>query len=265
MAAAAPKLAGAFTRFAGFAGDVGSGLTDTQRLAFLSAASKPAVIKTLIKANPDAFLPIFKMMDQVDIDLIKASLDAPTVAKLRKAVTDSGDAALASKMFPDGATVRTVLTIGAGAGLIAYLDDKFKDEEKDYKNCMAGCVPHNWDVYKQGGVKASELKYSTVETLPEYQITPIENQPYCVSPNKKCEEYCKPKCKEETKADIPFMDAPGRFLNKGAEGAGGLLNGLFGGLLDGLGLDTSTIGYASSASSSMCCLFVVLMLYQQFK
>lgn len=262
MAAAAPKLSGAFTRFAGFAGDVGSGLTDTQRLAFLSAASKPAVIKTLIKANPDAFLPVFKMMDQVDVDLIKASLDAPTVAKLRKAVTDSGDAALASKMFPDGATVRTVLTIGAGAGLIAYLDDKFKDEEKDYKNCMAGCVPHNWDVYKQGGVKASELKYSTVETLPEYQITPIENQPYCVSPNKKCEEYCKPKCKEETKADIPLFDSPLNPFNPDSPfNPFTWIERLFG----GFGLDTSTIGYASSASSSMCCLFVVLMLYQQFK
>jgi len=177
---AAARLAGAFRRFAGFAG---TGKAGSQSALVAAAAADPTVIKAFIKANPEAFLPVFKAMNKADADIILKNLDAGTVTKLRKAVADSGDAALASKMFPDGATVRTVLAIGAGAGLIAYLDDKFEDEEEDFKNCMAGCVPHNWDEYEQGGVNASELTYSTPETLADYQITPIENQPYCVSPN----------------------------------------------------------------------------------
>ena len=260
---AAAKLAGAFRRFAGVAG---TGKAGSQSAAVAAAAANPAVIKAVMKANPEAFLPVFRALGKVDTDLILKNLDASTIAKLKKAVGDSGDAALAKKMFPDGATVRTVLAIGAGAGLIAYLDDKFEDEEEDFKNCMAGCVPHNWNEYEQGVVKASELKYSTVETLPEYQITPIENQPYCVSPNEKCEEYCKPKCKEETKADIPLLDSPLNPFNPDSPfNPFKWLGRASGGLLDSFGLDTSTIGYASSASSSMCCLFVVLMLYQQFK
>lgn len=250
---AAAKLAGAFRRFSGASsGSAKVPVTITSEVLVAAIKNLPA----------DAFLPAFKALKQADVDLILKNLDAASVAKLRKGVTDSGDAALASKMFPDGATVRTVLAIGAGAGLIAYLDDKFKDEEKDFKNCMAGCVPHNWNEYEQGVVKASELKYSTVETLPEYQITPIENQPYCVSPNEKCEEYCKPKCKEETKADIPLLDSPLNPFNPDSPfNPFTWIERLFG----GFGLDTSTIGYASSASSAMCCLFVVLMLYQQFK
>jgi len=260
---AAVRLAGAFRRFAGFAG---TGKAGSQSALVAAAAADPTVIKAFIKANPEAFLAVFKAMNKADTDIILKNLDAGTVTKLRKAVADSGDAALASKMFPDGATVRTVLAIGAGAGLIAYLDDKFEDEEEDFKNCMAGCVPHNWDEYEQGGVNASELTYSTPETLADYQITPIENQPYCVSPNEKCEEYCKPKCKEETKADIPLFDSPLNPFNPDSPfNPFKWLERAFGGLLDAFGLDTSTIGYASSASSSMCCLFVVLMLYQQFK
>lgn len=238
-----------------------AGLSSALKAQLKTAFSNTTLFKTMLDTNPDAIIDVFKRMDDVDLKKIGDSLDATGTTKLKKALSDSGNLSLSAKMFPDGATVRTGLAIGAGVGLLAYLDKKFEDEEEDFKNCMAACVPHNWDQYEQGGIQASELEYSTEETLKDYQITPIDNQPYCVSPNKKCEEYCQPKCDEETKSDLPFSSVPER----AAEEAGGLLKSLFGGLLDGLGLDTSTIGYASSASSSMIMVIMVVMLMQQFR
>jgi hypothetical protein len=238
-----------------------AGLSSALKAQLKTAFSNTTLFKTMLDTNPDAIIDVFKRMDDVDLKKIGDSLDATGTTKLKKALADSGNLSLSAKMFPDGATVRTALTIGAGVGLLAYLDKKFEDEEEDFKNCMAACVPHNWDQYEQGGIQASELEYSTEETLKDYQITPIDNQPYCVSPNKDCEEYCQPKCDEETKSDLPFSSVPER----AAEEAGGLLKALFGGLLDGLGLDTTTVGYASSASASMCSLVLLLMLMQQFR
>lgn len=238
-----------------------AGFSSALKAQLKAAFSNSTLFKTMIDTNPDAIVDVFKRIDDVDLKKIGDSLDASSATKLKKALADSGNLSLSAKMFPDGATVRTALAIGAGVGLLAYLDDKFEGEEEDFKNCMAACVPHNWDQYEQGGIQASELEYSTEETLEDYQITPIDNQPYCVSPNKDCEEYCQPKCDEETKSDLPFSSVPER----AAEEAGGLLKSLFGGLLDGLGLDTTTVGYASSASASMCSLVLLLMLMQQFR
>ena len=238
-----------------------AGFSTALKAQIKAAFSSSQLFKRMLDTNPDAIVDVFKRIDDVDLKKIGDSLDAASATKLKKALADSGNLSLSAKMFPDGATVRTALAIGAGVGLLAYLDKKFEDEEEDFKNCMAACVPHNWDQYEQGGIQASELEYSTEETLEDYQITPIDNQPYCVSPNKKCEEYCQPKCDEETKSDLPFSSVPER----AAEEAGGLLKALFGGLLDGLGLDTTTVGYASSASASMCSLVLLLMLMQQFR
>lgn len=262
----ATALLRAFTNFINIAKRSSSGVSSTRKMGLPPAGSDPTLIKGAIEEVPGAFLTVFKnsSLSKSDAQAIVASLNPKGLAKLRKAVIDSGDTALAAKLFPDGATIRTVLAIGAGAGLIAYLDDKFKDSEEDFKDCMAGCLPHNWHEFKQGNVESTELEYSTPESLATYQITPIDNQPYCTSPNEKCEAFCQPVCKEETKPDIPLYDSPLNPFDPDSPFNPATWFKRFFGDLD-LGIDTSMIGYASSASSAMCCLLVTLMLVMQFK
>ena len=191
----------------------------------------------LIMSQPGLYRGAFKNM--ADADLIRIIDDltltgkaaflkkADAATKLRLGLTD--DAAAAAKKMDEFATTggKTVksgskefwtaigngtLVIG-GLALLAWIDDKFEDAEEEYKNCMAGCLPHNWDAYDQEVITSSELLYSNATSLTEYQITPIPKQPYCTDPNVECEEYCDPKCDELSKVDIPFADSPLNPLN----------------------------------------------------
>jgi len=154
--------------------------------------------------------------------------------------------------------VQTGVMVGAGAGLLMWIDKKFEKEKEDYKNCMSGCLPHNWDEYDYGDLQKSDLQYSTPETLEQYQITPIEGQPYCRATIEDCEGYCDERCEEESEARIPILDPMRDLTERGAEGLGDIFKALFGGLFEGMGLDTSMVGYASSASS--CMMFMVMMI-----
>jgi hypothetical protein len=157
--------------------------------------------------------------------------------------------------------IQTGVMVGAGAGLLMWIDKKFEDREEEYKNCMAGCLPHNWDEYEYGNLEKSDLQYSTPETLEEYQITPIDGQPYCKAEMDDCSEFCDQRCEEESEdVRIPFIDPLRDVTREGAEGLGDILNALFGGLFEGMGLDTSMVGYASSASASMIMVFAFVML-----
>ena len=157
--------------------------------------------------------------------------------------------------------IQTGVMVGAGAGLLMWIDKKFKDREEEYKNCMAGCLPHNWDEYEYGNLEKSDLQFSTPETLKEYQITPIDGQPYCKAEMDDCGEFCDQRCEEESEdVRIPLIDPLRDLTREGAEGLGDILKALFGGLFEGLGLDTEMVGYASSASSSMIMVFAVVML-----
>ena len=236
-------------------GDIG----DTLASSIRAVAANPTAMKVLIKAQPEAFIPIFKVMDDVDLKAIYKSMDADGKAKLARAFSDTGNLALLRRMVPDSSVLKTALVVGAGAGLLAWLDDKFEDSEEEFKNCMAGCLPHNWDAYDQNTIEAVDLKYSTPETLEEYQITPIDNQPYCVRPNQECEEFCKPKCEELSEVDIPFWDSPVNPLNPDSP-----FNPLkwLERLLPDLDLsflDPTIIAGASSACSSLMLLLVIMM------
>lgn len=158
-------------------------------------------------------------------------------------------------------SIRLGAVFGAGYGLLMWIDDKFKDREEEYKNCMAGCLPHNWDEYEYGNLEKSDLQYSTPETLKEYQITPIDGQPYCKAEMDDCGEFCDQRCEEESEdVRIPLIDPLRDVTREGAEGLGDILNALFGGLFEGMGLDTSMVGYASSASASMIMMIMLVML-----
>ena len=186
-----------FTRFLGQmnAGDLKSiynSLTDTAKTNFLS------------KADPSV--------------IAKLDIDDATVTSARQGGATGTDVPIRN---PDGtiksvkygspefwSTVRSGGYVVAGFGLLSWIDKKFEDSEEEYKNCMAGCLPHNWDAYDQGNLDASDLQYSNVTSLEEYQITPVPKQPYCASPNVECEDYCKPKCEELSEVDIPLWNSP---------------------------------------------------------
>jgi len=157
--------------------------------------------------------------------------------------------------------IQTGVLVGAGAGLLMWIDKKFEDREEEYKNCMAGCLPHNWDEYEYGNLEKSDLQYSTPETLEEYQITPIDGQPYCKAEMDDCGKFCDKRCEEESEnVRIPLIDPLRDLSREGAEGLGDILKALFGGLFEGMGLDTSMVGYASSASSSMIMMVLLIMM-----
>lgn len=235
------------------------GVSDTFATRVISAASDIDFMKSLIKTQPESFIPIFKAMDDVDLNAIYKAMDADGKAKLAKAFSNTGNLALLRRMVPDSSVLRTALVVGAGAGLLAWLDEKFEDSEEEFKNCMAGCLPHNWNAYDGDDTGETELIYSTPETLEDYQITPVANQPYCVSPNEECEEFCQPKCEELSEVDIPLWDSPVNPFNPDSP-----FNPLkwLERLLPDLDLsflDPTIITGASSACSSLVLLLVIMM------
>lgn len=243
------------------------GMTDEGKQVFRSKITDPDLLKK---------------MDEVDgISSSARRLADETQAAAAAARRSADDAASFAKRaedvdvtMPDGSkkkvkygseefwkSIRLGATFGAGYGLLMWIDKKFKDREEEYKNCMAGCLPHNWDEYEYGNLEKSDLQYSTPETLEEYQITPIDGQPYCKAEMDDCGEFCDQRCEEESEdVRIPLIDPLLDLSREGAEGLGDILNALFGGLFEGLGLDTEMVGYASSASSSMIMVFAFVML-----
>jgi|TARA_R110000851_G_scaffold77368_2_gene170017 hypothetical protein len=249
--------------------------------------TNPALMRNVMDKNPDAFTKVFKQMGDApggadDLVTLGRTLDSSTKAKLITAFDDAGDVATKAKMFPDEAAASAALKnkpikfkdgtsakygskefwdaiklgamIGAGYGLLKWIDDKFEDAEEEYKNCMAGCLPHNWDAYDQEVITSSELLYSNATSLTEYQITPIPKQPYCAEPSEKCEEFCDKKCDELTEVKLPFADSPlNPFNNDSPLNPFKWLERL---LPDGF--DTTLISGASSASSLAVVALVVM-------
>jgi hypothetical protein len=135
--------------------------------------------------------------------------------------------------------------------LLAWIDKKFEEAEEEYKNCMAGCLPHNWDEYDSGTLDKSKLKYSTVETLKEYGLEPIDNQPYCKKTIKDCGKFCDEKCEKETEVDLPGSSAAPGILDK-------FRRALESFLPDIPGVDPTIISFASSASSMLMFMLIIM-------
>ena len=104
----------------------------------------------------------------------------------------------------------TLLTGGLVAGGVLYLDDKYKQEEKDVKDCMKVCLPDNWDDHAYGDLDKSDLKYKELSDVGSAE------QPICTPQIENCGAYCGDKCKE-----IHDYDAPGSGLVGGLAGDAG--------------------------------------------
>ena len=179
--------------------------------------------------------------------------DAADATRGARRADDAGDAggkAQKSSFLKENAG--TLLAGGLVAGGVLYLDDKYKQEKEDVKDCMKVCLPDNWDSYAYGELDKSELKYKEIADVG------TDEQPLCTAEIEDCGEYCGDKCKE-----IHDFDAPGSGLAEGlagdlGEGLGGVFKSIFGGLFEGMGLDTNMVAISSSVSS--CLVFMILMI-----
>lgn len=167
---------------------------------------------------------------------------------------DASDAAKARKSSFLSKNAGTLLTGGLVAGGLYYLDQNYKEEKEAVKDCMKVCLPDNWDDHAYGDLDKSDLKYKELSDVGSAE------QPICTAEIDECGAYCGDKCQE-----IHDFDAPGSSLAEGlagdvGEGLGGIFKSVFGGLFEGTGLDTSVVGYASSASSSMICMVLMIII-----
>ena len=191
------------------------------------------------------------------------------VAILKKISEDKTSGTLSKKMgdFADGldATCRrapTICTIGrgltylgvgtatvvGGLKLYEYLDDDNTQE------CMAACLPTDWDESEESGYgdkKWKDLNFRTYEQLQEdYGDSNIDssNQPLCTKNTTNCKKMCSDRCGELNKSFMDRVLDPAKDLTKSvAEGAGDVassglsafLEGIFG---DGMGI-VAIIGF----------------------
>lgn len=231
-----------------------------------SPANLGKLIKTAVDSNPDAIAKAIGKMKSADATNLLKNLDETTQLKLLKSL-DEVDPATANKLrknlskkIPNAKDIaKQALTIGAGAGALFWVDQKFKDASEKFKDCMAGCVPENWDEYDSGSLEKSDLKYSNLESLTARDMEPIENQPYCTEKIDNCGIYCKQKCDAESEVDLPGSD----LFGGGGKFVGGLFGDTFSGLLDGLGLGDFGGGVGTAVSSgasliSSCMMLIVV-------
>ena len=262
------------------------GVAAAKPLANVNADTLQRVISTIAKNNPEIMIRAMDNMEPENITKILESMNVasrtkiyskladvdPTIAdKIRKAggqVDGTAGAATkvpktADELAAEAATrkefwsaVKQGSVIGAGAGLLMWIDKKFEESEEDFKDCMAACIPENWHEYDGGDLKKSELKYSTLDSLDERGIEPIANQPYCTKKINDCGEYCGKLCKDETEVDLPGTN----LVTGGAGFFGGLLNDTFGSFTQGLGFPEGSTPMISSGMSGCVFFMLIIML-----
>jgi hypothetical protein len=230
-------------------------------------------ILSMVLSQPKKFTSLLNKIDNKTLSNIVDSMKPGARDKFLKnadpSVTkrlnlDSVAAKNVDVRFPDGSTksvkygspgfwnaVSNGATILGGLTLLAWIDKKFEKAEEEYKNCMAGCLPHNWDEYDSGTLDKSNLKYSTVETLKEHGLEPIGNQPYCKKTIKDCGKFCDEKCEKETEVDLPGSSAATGILDK-------FRRALESFLPDIPGVDPTIISFASSASSMLMFMLIIM-------
>lgn len=258
---------------ADFARSAGAGLSSMRSSDGLFKNFTDLQILKIVLGNPENYTRVLKNIDNKTLSNIVDSMKPGARDKFLKnadpSVTkrlnlDSVAAKNVDVRFPDGSTksvkygspgfwnaVSNGATILGGLTLLAWIDKKFEEAEEEYKNCMAGCLPHNWDEYDSGTLDKSKLKYSTVETLKEYGLEPIDNQPYCKKTIKDCGKFCDEKCEKETEVDLPGSSAASGLLDK-------FRRALESFLPDIPGVDPTIISFASSASSMLMFMLIIM-------
>ena len=258
-------------KVSGNSGDQAVMVARRNSLADAMKSLDPAVLKAAYNSKPTTFmknLEVFNKADQIKIakKVDDATLSAK-ITKMKSADEVGGTAAKGTTKYDTAQTLIKYTAAGiAGFTLINYLYKKYDDEEKIYRNCMAACLPHNWDEYQYGAIKEDELEYSTPDSIREYQIEPIPNQPYCKR-GMECENFCGVTCGEEAKADIPLLDLPGNVAGSAAgatgQAAGQVTGGLFGGTLEGLGAGGPGSMGASAVSAILVMAFFIFFLLRK--
>lgn len=175
--------------------------------------------------------------------------DLADAARASRKTDDLADAAKKSKKLSDEA--KALIAGGVGLGAVYYLDQQYKNEKEEVKDCMKVCLPENWDDHKYGDLKKSELKYR--------EISDAGDQPVCTTEIDECGLYCGEKCKELHDYDAPGSGLLGGLAGDVGEGAGDLFSGLFGGLFEGLGIDSNTAMIGSSVSFICCCMLIIMI------
>jgi hypothetical protein len=255
----------------GSGGDQAVVVATRNSLADAMKSLDPAVLKAAYNSKPTTFMKNLEVFNKADQIKIAKKVDDATlsskVTKMKSADEVGGTAAKGTTKYDTAQTLIKYTAAGiAGFTLINYLDKKYDDEEKIYRNCMAACLPHNWDEYQYGAIKEDELEYSTPDSIKEYQIEPIPNQPYCKR-GMECENFCGVTCGEEAKADIPLLDLPGNVAGSAAgatgQAAGQVTGGLFGGTLEGLGAGGPGSMGASAVSAILVMAFFIFFLLRK--
>jgi len=255
----------------GSGGDQAVVVATRNSLADAMKSLDPAVLKAAYNSKPTTFMKNLEVFNKADQIKIAKKVDDATlsskVTKMKSADEVGGTAAKGTTKYDTAQTLIKYTAAGiAGFTLINYLDKKYDDEEKIYRNCMAACLPHNWDEYQYGAIKEDELEYSTPDSIREYQIEPIPNQPYCKR-GMECENFCGVTCGEEAKADIPLLDLPGNVAGSAAgatgQAAGQVTGGLFGGTLEGLGAGGPGSMGASAVSAILVMAFFIFFLLRK--
>lgn len=261
---------------ADFASRAGRGLNSMRSSDRLFKNFTDLQLLNMVLGNPRNYTSLLKKIDSTTLTkMFDGMTDAAQKNFLRNADQDiirklnpdSVSAKIANDVdvrFPDGSTksvkygspgfwnaVSNGATILGGLTLLAWIDKKFEEAEEEYKNCMAGCLPHNWDEYDSGTLDKSKLKYSTVETLKEHGLEPIDNQPYCKKTIKDCGKFCDEKCEKETEVDLPGSSAATGILDK-------FRRALESFLPDIPGVDPTIISFASSASSMLMFMLIIM-------
>jgi hypothetical protein len=255
----------------GSGGDQAVVVATRNSLADAMKSLDPAVLKAAYNSKPTTFMKNLEVFNKADQIKIAKKVDDATlsskVTKMKSADDVGGAATKGTTKYDTAQTLIKYTAAGiAGFTLINYLDKKYDDEEKIYRNCMAACLPHNWDEYQYGAIKEDELEYSTPDSIKEYQIEPIPNQPYCKR-GMECENFCGVTCGEEAKADIPLLDLPGNVAGSAAgatgQAAGQVTGGLFGGTLEGLGAGGPGSMGASAVSAILVMAFFIFFLLRK--
>lgn len=198
--------------------------------------------KTFVKQGAGNAANIAKSGAKAASNAASAAASAAKKGAKKGADVAASAAKKAAKAASDNAS--TLIKGGLAVGGALYLEDKFKDAKEDIKNCMKVCLPENWDDYKYGDLKKTDLKYRVLEGE---DADP--NQPLCTKSIEDCGNYCDDKCVELHEYEIP-----GSNLLDGATDAAG---GAFKGFLDVLGLGgDGSIGKWVSGF----CIFIILLI-----
>lgn len=161
----------------------------------------------------------------VDVGTLKTP-DAPGT---KAAGVDGAKAPEASRTRAQKAkgVFKKAAMLGAAVGGVAWIKNNMDETEELKKECVAVCLPNNWDNVVQG--VDDSLDYKLIDD-PEFDDLDEEEKQdiiLCKDPNTECGEYCMEQCEE--KYDSIIEDLAG--------GIGSGAKDIFEGIAKGLGLE----------------------------